>query len=74
MPFDSSFLNSALPTGPSVTLCRSSKLSNMYGRSKISNSRAPSGPNFDTEGASICTDPSCSASISSPSLNSWLFG
>src|SRR6266513_4817685 len=46
----------------------------MYGRSKISNSRTPSGPNFDTDGASICTLPSCSICISSPSLKSWLFG
>ena len=46
----------------------------MYGRSNTSNSRTPSGPNFATEGASIWTEPSCSASISSPSLNSELFG
>src|SRR6476469_9614625 len=46
----------------------------MYGRSNTSNSRAPSGPNFASEGARICTDPNCSASISSPSLNSALFG
>src|SRR5437867_3228546 len=46
----------------------------MYGRSNTSNSRTPSGPNFATDGANICTEPSCSASISSPSLNSELFG
>src|SRR5438105_15534990 len=46
----------------------------MYGRSYTSNSRTPSGPNLATDGASICTDPSCSASISSPSLYSWLLG
>src|SRR4030095_5507462 len=46
----------------------------MNGRSNTSNSRTPSGPNFASEGASIWTEPSCSASISSPSLNSELFG
>ena len=46
----------------------------MYGRSNTSNSRTPSGPNLASDGASICTEPSCSASISSPSLNSELFG
>ena len=70
MPLDSSFLNSALPAGPSVTLCSSSLLSNMYGRSNTSNSRAPSGPNLASDGASRCTDPSDSASSSSPSLYS----
>ncbi len=46
----------------------------MYGRSNTSNSRAPSGPNLASEGASICTEPNCSASISSPSLKSELLG
>ena len=44
MPLLSSFLNSSAPTGPSVTLCSSSRLSKMYGRSNTSNSRTPSGP------------------------------
>ncbi len=68
MPLGSSFLNSAMPAGPPVTLCSSSKLSNMNGRSNTSNSRTPSGPNLASDGASICTEPSDSASISSPSL------
>src|SRR5574343_614552 len=46
----------------------------MYGRSKTSNSLAPSGPNLARLGASIWTAPSCRASSSSLSLYSWLFG
>ena len=46
----------------------------MYGRSNTSNSRTPSGPNLASDGASICTEPSDSASISSPSLYSVEFG
>src|SRR3569833_473513 len=46
----------------------------MKGRSKTSNSFTPSGPNLASDGASICTAPSCSASISSLSLYSVLLG
>jgi PAS domain-containing protein len=46
----------------------------MKGRSKTSNSFTPSGPNLASDGASICTAPSCSASISSLSLYSVAVG
>jgi len=74
MPLLSSFLNSDIPTGPAVTLCSSVRSSNMNGRSNTSKARTPSGPNLASEGASICTEPNCRASISSPSLNSELLG
>ena len=74
MPLESSFLNSMVPTGPSVTARSCVLSSNIIGRSNTSNSRTPSGPNLASEGASICTAPSCSASISSPSLYSVEFG
>ncbi len=68
MPFVSSFLNSIAPTGPSSTFSSAARSGKMYGRSNTSNSLTPSGPNFASDGASICTAPSCSASISSLSL------
>ena len=68
MPLPESLPSRSLPIAPSVTL-RSAALSpNTNGRSKISNSLAPNGPNLASEGASICTAPSCSASSSSLSL------
>ena len=48
--------------------------SNKYGRSKTSKSLIPTGPNLDTDGAIKSTFPICNASISSRSLNNWLFG
>ena len=73
MPFDSSFLNSIVPTAPVVTRSSAARSGKMYGRSKTSNSFTPSGPNFASDGASIWTAPSCSASISSLSLKSTEF-
>ncbi len=74
MPLGSSLAKRSLPNGPSVTARKAFVSLNRNGRSNTSNSLAPRGPNFDSDGASICTEPSCSASISSLSLYSWLFG
>ena len=68
MPFGSSLAMSDLPIGPSATRWNAASSGNTYGRSKTSNSFTPNGPNFASDGASICTAPSCSASISSLSL------
>src|SRR3954453_9062289 len=74
MPLESSLLNSHLPTSPFITLAYVASSGKRFGRSSASNSLAPSGANFAVEGASICTEPSCSASISSLSLNNDEFG
>src|SRR5471030_395871 len=74
MPLGSSMRNMPLPISPSVTLYSAVLLENRNGKSKASNSFTPSGPNLASDGASICTAPSCNASSSSLSLYSWLFG
>src|SRR3990167_4000811 len=68
MPLGSSLAIKLAPTGPWVILCRSAVSSKMKGKSNASNSFTPSGPNLANEGASICTEPICRASISSLSL------
>src|SRR5256885_2110762 len=64
MPLASSSFKSLAPSGPSVTLRNVARSGRMYGRSNTSNSLTPIGPNFEFEGASICTAPAAQLPIS----------
>src|SRR5438046_3699046 len=74
MPCGSSFFMRLIAAFDLYARCTASMSGNRYGRSNTSNSGMPAGPNLPGTGASICTEPIFSASSSSASLNSMLFG